>query len=273
MWHQKASPWLECHAVDKNAVNLGVWRSRNSVPGGTVSSEEGRGSGCAWGKPRCLAFWKMPEVFGLVLVGFCWSPVSVPTRAVFSGDRGQGHFWRLSSPAYTFVAFVGRSIFLFSPWTVSFQCWLPWDEGFFKRHWMQMMRWFSNPGSAGEYRPCLDGNTLWSVQLEPSISLLELSSQESYPGSALSPRHCSISSQGLLCFNSVFKSTGCYLHLPSSVTYHLSPFHHGEGIRKWILWLRLYISTVISSTFYPDLGSLLSSVPQGKALALSSEIS
>lgn len=124
MRHQKVS--LECHAVYKNAVNLGVQRSRNSIPGGTVSSEEGRGSGCAWGKPRCLAFWK---VFGLVLVRFCWGPVSVPTRAVFSVASGQGHFWRLNSPLCTFVAFVGRSIFPFSPQTVPLQCWLPCGEG------------------------------------------------------------------------------------------------------------------------------------------------
>lgn len=141
------------------------------------------------------------------------------------------------------------------------------------RHWMQMTKCFPNPGSPGGHRPCLDSNTLWRVQLEPSISLLELRSQESNPGSALFPRHCSILAQGLLCFNSVFKFIGSYLHLASSVTHHSSPLHHGEGIRKWISWLQLYIFIVISSAFNPDLSFLLSSVPQGKALALSSEIS
>lgn len=273
MPHQKASRRLECHAGYKNAVNLGIWRSRNSIPGGTASPEEGRGSGCTWGKPGCVAFWKMPEVFGLVLVRFCWGPVSVPARAVFSVDRCQGHFWRLKSPACTFAAFVGMSIFLFGSWTVPFQCWLPWDEGFFKG---TESKWQGGSQILGQLvgtDSAWTVNSLWSVQHEPSISLLELSSQESNPGSALFLGHCSISAQGLLCLNSAIKSIGCYLHLLSSVTHHLSPLHHGEGVRKWILWLQLYISIVISSIFNPDLGSLVSSVPQGKALALSSEIS
>jgi len=53
-----------------------------------------------------------------------------------------------------------------------------------------------------------------------------------------------------------------------SVKHHSFPLHHGEGPRKLILRLKLYIFIVALSTVNPALSSVLPSMPQGKTLAL-----
>lgn len=73
---------------------------------------------------------------------------------------------------------------------------------------------------------------------------------------------------GLLCFHPIFKFIGSYLYLPMSVRHHSFPFHCGEGLRKPILQLKLYIFIVILFTVDPALSSLLPFMPQGKTLAL-----
>lgn len=136
----------------------------------------------------------------------------MPTRTMFSvdGDRGISEDSALQ-PALLLPLWAGPSFSSFLGLSL------------FSAGYLAMRVFFRPQGGSQSWvscghKPCLYSNTLWIVQLEPSIPLLELSSQESHPGPALFPRHCSILAQGLLCFNS--KSIGCYLHLPSSVPHH-----------------------------------------------------
>lgn len=80
----------------------------------------------AWISGRCMRFLLLFDQSGSAKVLF----QHPPGLSVFSAGTGQEDFRRrhLISAACTFVGFMGRCIFPFSPWTVPLPCWLACDE-------------------------------------------------------------------------------------------------------------------------------------------------
>lgn len=223
----------------------------------------------------------MHEVSALVWpVRFCQGPVSAPTRAVCVLSRhGPGGFPK-KTPQLRSLHFCwlhGQVHLSIQPLDCPFALLVSLWRGSWSRR--QMTGWFPNPGSPHQspcgWRPCLDTKHVlywfpllpcWIVQPQLRYCSWPLVNQN--PDTALFLMHWSISASGLLCFHSGFKSIGSYLHLPLSVRHHTFSLHCGEGLRKPIFWLKLYIFIVFLSTVNPALSSLLPSTPQGKTLAL-----